>query len=714
MILTDLYYKIEDKYYAFLDMLNQYVPVYKVIDPIDKVFPSLILFSGLFVIGIAVIVAWVLSSSSALPAYISVVNEDGSALTNVSFSLLLDGNSVELSTGESGTAVVLLKTARSDASISASIENYEPVDAKNITLVAGEYYKLQLALSGPRNDFPIVIQFIDESSGNLISGKSVTISFSCQIGDAPSSKSTRNGEVTVEPPAACGTLTAKDVTVTGFESLHDFEISPGTNRKVQISLKPTALPPAKKGALSVLVVDDAGRPVKDAEVVVMDGFGVTQATQLSSGLGMASFSLNEGSYQVQSKVTREGRFSDKNTVVIRQDETTSLTQNIGAIPNDKKVLYKFLDSNSSDPVEGASVWLSQGTSVLVSDGKTDSAGLFEQPVQDLNGSYHLVADHPNYVLGIFPNVVLVKKFDSNAKVARLTRLKDDAAGNPQNYGKVLVTVFDEDRKLIDNATIQLLRSGVDAPIAEKKTGKDGNVLFSRLPAGTYLARAIKEDSNKTSESFSLAVGQIQEIEVALALAKRVFRITALGGYNHVVKINNADVEVKIFDPVAQKFVKKQDGKTGSAGDFKTGGLPVGSTVAFLVSRSDYLSFHSGPYVVPPGKLSDEIKLDFWMYKKEDLAADQHIKIEFADLMDASGTVRPNVLDAGKEYWGVFNITLRDGNFDDPKISVRAGPNALPLATQNNIFIENAEAGAVLGEVSFSSSLNPSDVFATPE
>ena len=39
----ETYYFFEDKYYGFLDRLNEKIPVYKIIDPIDAVFPSFIL-----------------------------------------------------------------------------------------------------------------------------------------------------------------------------------------------------------------------------------------------------------------------------------------------------------------------------------------------------------------------------------------------------------------------------------------------------------------------------------------------------------------------------------------------------------------------------------------------------------------------------------------------------------------------------------------------
>ena len=38
--IKSFYFSLEDKYYSLMDKLNEKIPVYKVIDPIDKVVPS--------------------------------------------------------------------------------------------------------------------------------------------------------------------------------------------------------------------------------------------------------------------------------------------------------------------------------------------------------------------------------------------------------------------------------------------------------------------------------------------------------------------------------------------------------------------------------------------------------------------------------------------------------------------------------------------------
>ncbi|MDD4468223.1 MAG: hypothetical protein PHF68_03665, partial [Candidatus ainarchaeum sp.] len=50
MIIINIYTSLEDKWYDFVDWLNQYIPVANVVDSIDKVVPSFLIVIALFVL----------------------------------------------------------------------------------------------------------------------------------------------------------------------------------------------------------------------------------------------------------------------------------------------------------------------------------------------------------------------------------------------------------------------------------------------------------------------------------------------------------------------------------------------------------------------------------------------------------------------------------------------------------------------------------------
>ncbi len=49
MGLKDAYVALEDKWYGFLDRVDAHIPIYKIVDPIDRVVPSLLLFIAVIV-----------------------------------------------------------------------------------------------------------------------------------------------------------------------------------------------------------------------------------------------------------------------------------------------------------------------------------------------------------------------------------------------------------------------------------------------------------------------------------------------------------------------------------------------------------------------------------------------------------------------------------------------------------------------------------------
>ncbi|MDO8625815.1 MAG: carboxypeptidase-like regulatory domain-containing protein, partial [Candidatus Diapherotrites archaeon] len=645
MKLKDIYFAAEDKYYVFLDWLDKFIPIYKIVDPIDKVFPSFVVLLALLVVMIAGVAVFVLMSHGALESYVRVVDDSGNVLKKVEVTLALDGNTFTASTGDSGILTVSLKSSPTDAKASVSVADFEPILDQPLTLKNGEYAVIRLQALSVAGLPPVTVQFVDSGSLNPIVDRAVTISFSCNQGTTPDPKTTRTGEVVVEPPAGCTELKSRDVTANGYQTARNVPILQGNSEATTIYLVASVVPPAPKGTLNAVVLDDQNKPVKGATVTVMTTTGSTIKTDVSSTLGLAPFSVDAGTYKVQAKMTSQGRVSDAVSVTVPADDSVTVTLNIGAIPNDHKVLYRFLDSNSGEAVDQADATLSLVSSqVVLFSVKTDASGVFEQSVQKINELYALVVDHPNYVLAFISPVTLVKQFDTNAQVYRMTAVRIGADGTPQNFARASISVFDEDHRKVPNATVQLFRSGLDVSLLEKKTGTDGNVLFSRLPAGTYHARVTKDDSNGVSEDFMVNVGDTATVEVQIALARRSVKITVFNALVPATKVNNAAVEVWAFDPGTQATLKVDGGTTNTNGEFRPKPLRVGSIVSFKISRNDYLSYTSAWYTVFAG--TGDITLDLGMLKRTDVPTDTHLAMRFSGLLDATGMPLAGILESG--------------------------------------------------------------------
>jgi|GEM_PF-4338586 len=712
MGLKEIYTKAEDAYYGVLDRLNKVIPVYAVIDPVDKFVPSFVLVIGLLIALVAG-GAYLVWQSQSLEAYVQVLDETGAPLNNLELQLEINGQPATISTGPTGTATVKLATQNVNGIFSVEVENYRKVERRPELLEAGKYVRITLERESIALSAPITIQFVDEDSGELVSGKTVSVSFSCSQGSAPASKTTRVGELTVEKPAACGTLSAREVRASGYETVNDFELAPGPSNKVQVSLKLLEAPVSDKGTLVATVLDHTSAPVGNAQVRVFDSFNVVAARSQTTALGIVSFSLDVGSYQVDALLETEGRFSDKNSVTIVKDQTARVVLNVGAPPTDKKILYRFVDEVTNEPVEGANVKLFSDTNILVESRLTDDNGVFEQPIQNASRVYSLIVDHPNYVLHVIPAAALKARGETVPTEAALARANTNAGNQPVNFGLVQVEVLNEERGGVEEALVQLFRSDINIALAEKRSDSEGHALFTRLPPGNYRARAIAEDSNAVSAPGTLSVAQTLSLEIVLSLSKRVFAVTVVNALSPSTKVNNAEVEVWVTGAAGTAPAKRETGRTGSNGEFEALPIPVGSTVFFRVTRSDYLSFHSAPYFAFTGAGSERIRLQFGVYPAANLPAGSAPDVRFVEVLDASGQKSPPVMEAGKTYWGVFDIVLPVEAFSNVRLSLRAGPNSIADAAHNTIFVENAASEPAPDALEFSARLNPENVFESP-
>ena len=81
--IKDLYYSLEDKYYSVLDKINKYIPIHKIIDPIDKIVPSFLLFMGIVALLIVILAALVIIPPLMLKATvtITVLDEQGKVIS---------------------------------------------------------------------------------------------------------------------------------------------------------------------------------------------------------------------------------------------------------------------------------------------------------------------------------------------------------------------------------------------------------------------------------------------------------------------------------------------------------------------------------------------------------------------------------------------------------------------------------------------------------
>ena len=124
MGIKEIYYSLEEKWYAVLDKIDAHLPIYKIIDPIDSIIPSFILFLVIVLLLIAFGAFFLLGSNQLFDAKFTIVSNDGKPVydTLITIGLIENGSRVnEVSKRTDSAGEVIFEQIKSGDQISFDI-----------------------------------------------------------------------------------------------------------------------------------------------------------------------------------------------------------------------------------------------------------------------------------------------------------------------------------------------------------------------------------------------------------------------------------------------------------------------------------------------------------------------------------------------------------------------------------------------------------------
>ena len=204
--LKDIYYNWEEKWYDLLDKIDARVPIYKVIDPIDQVFPSFALFLILFFILILLLTlgffGFVGNGQATLT--LTIVTETGETINGAEITLN-DGTEkyysnqfglVKPITVQLGKEINI--KAKKDTAISTSKIYIGSTKEEAEIVLKGYGIELMEAKT---------MTFTNEQGAKITNDK-LTLNFECSSGEAPveRTKDVYSGIANVDVKASCGNL----------------------------------------------------------------------------------------------------------------------------------------------------------------------------------------------------------------------------------------------------------------------------------------------------------------------------------------------------------------------------------------------------------------------------------------------------------------------------------------------------------------------------
>lgn len=608
-----IYFSLEDKYYEVLDAVQKKIPVYSIVDPIDKIVPSFgVLLAALFLVvgsGLFFIAGGISFAPENVTLSLSFNHEDGAPAEGVLISVNL---APEFASPSPDLVFPLSKTTSAQGKVAfslppgtyvvlvedAAFESFSQV----VDLKESSSKIFSLKASTPQSASRSLL--IQDSSGSIlgiISPVEILLSFSCQSGAPPLSQKVYSGNVSIQQPASCSGMSVT-VSVNGFITKTQVILGDTTviNMQSSAALGPDAgvNPSPTTGTVEVYTKSGSNVGVSGVQVklykVPPAGSNILADQSLSDSSGFSLFeNALPGKYVVvASKQGYKQTTSVEFSVIAGETNTINLSLPVSS--NKKKLFVKVLKQSDQTILPGSTVTLfvqSVGGKYLEYDSYTvDGNGLVNKELADFNGTTQLVVQRSNFITQILPNAGIFSNDEVNALPILLESTASASANGSISNGVVAdVKVVDEINFPVYDAQTHLYYPDINGVlIASKKTNAQGIARYTDLPEGSYQASASTKDFDGSSAKVEGMNGKIITLQVPLQVGSALVEVTVKTEQNQIIADANVSI-VKLSNDAVQAKAS-----TNAQGVAQMGVLSD-QTVYVRVEKPGYLPFSSVPF-----------------------------------------------------------------------------------------------------------------------
>jgi len=594
----NIYYFFEDRWYILLDKLNNYLPVYKVIDPVDKVVPSFILFL-LLLLFILVLLGYLAQFTSPYDVTFTTLDSSTSeTLSGVRVFGSVQGEIFEKTTLTDGTALVSVmgKSVNTyqllgrmlfsspiesfTAVVSAEKSGYEKVTKQEVTIESKAASLALKKIAVIVNPNSTIVELVDEDSGETIvdSTNTAYIKFKCANKTILEKKvldnddGARDGSFTLNE-TDCHFVVA-EATSPGYEDESGREIDlPISKDSHTIELKKIDV--ETKGYARVRVYEKGTASLADPKEIpgVLIKFLSSSGTVIDQGStdssGTLRKNLDAGTYTLTAS-SPDGNYysigSDANkkiTVTVGSQTDSILEMEPMNVSDRRFVKIKVIDSvDTNVAISGAIVFAQK----LIKDSNNviyAVAGAWNctnNCFTDANGILSVLAlssrDDSNVLLAIYKEGYLFKaikpqlfKTASEIETVYLTKADTNTSGTADIDVKSSIS-----KKPITGAKAFLYMNSIELGIKRicllqdgKLTNNVGRATYFGLPTANYFAKAtlgsiVSRDSNIKS----IDVGQRQNLLVELDVNVSYIEIKLIDGSTGASVANQGGASVKLY------------------------------------------------------------------------------------------------------------------------------------------------------------------------
>lgn len=305
MGLKEIYFNWEEKYYDFLDKVNESIPVYSIVDPIDKVIPSFILFLALFFVILALIIGTIFGGIALFTNdtfTISVQETDGDLLAGATVTFIRDG---DILTRETTDALGIARVTGIivDDEIEIRVEKDDYIIFTNTYFIFELPQAEDVFLEKESEAFSFkTIRLVDDLGQPV--RDNFTLRFRCSNPYAPAIQDVSlipsdNGTTTVRVANNCDRLTVDVLNGNRFKEING-KIIIGDDETIFLDAEDVSL-----GEIIVNVGDEQGNTIDGIQVELykyselLDNPNVGPLTVDFTFSGQASFETAPGSYVIK-------------------------------------------------------------------------------------------------------------------------------------------------------------------------------------------------------------------------------------------------------------------------------------------------------------------------------------------------------------------------------------------------------------------------------
>lgn len=677
---TGFFHGIENGYYDLLDSLDSKgIPVYAIIDPIDRIVPSMWIWI-LLIIGLLAF-AFVGIQEKPVSNSLQFLDSDNEPLNRVSVELKSSIQNFSLVSDADGKVFFEYPTG-TVFSLKASKTGYNLFQKTFVVGKEGLREKIRLESVNEKKVFSI--QFVGKDN-QLIVGKQIAFSINCSNGLVKPKKTDFLVEsekaVEVPQPEGCGALI---VTVNSPPEYNNgpYPVSVSNPMvQLQASSQETEI---LKGKLIVFLAAEKPSELENSQprvVLFRENRFEAEAPALGGIARLGELLPGIYSLLVYDDAQRFGTIR-KNSVLIETGKEA--TENVSLVFNALFSLKaQVLNETSESQIENALVRLVDSDSGEVKgQARSDALGfaLFSFSGSFPEGSLSFAVSVP----GFFATTVPLEGLSET----QIIRLKPVSVGE---NGKVEATVLNGLNEPIANARVFLLEAEtkiVRQDISFQATDSKGTVFFSGIPSGNWIAFAEKGFDAGESDSFESKTEKTSRVKIVIEgkpaiLWVQAFNESGLPASNAAVSVFAANGNS--FESI-ESFSLDEEG-TGSVS------LKANQRVFVEISKSGFLVYRSEFVQLFSGQTS-EINAEL---KKDD--GRNEIRLESTGFVDSSNE-SVSRFEPGEMYFANFDLTVPRGGtaqYQKAGVLVRIGEEK---GKTGIVFLESAQAAnatAVIGK-----------------